>query len=124
MKILELQEEFAAKDLVDGHLILSQMLLAKDPYALLLHGNMVDSSFCNLSLLSQTRDFFTTAHVVSLVAIATNKRGNEHAVHVCKESSMLKHRLYKSSNTESLRDTLLAWSFRQNFMFSSGAINL
>jgi len=60
---------------------------------------------------------FTTTHIISSAAIASDRGGNEHAVRVCKEAGVLKQGLYKAGSMETLCDMWLAWSFQANFMF-------
>jgi hypothetical protein len=60
---------------------------------------------------------FTTEHLLSSAAIATDRGGNERAVNVCKRAGVLQRGLAQNGSTADLDDAWLAWSFQANFMF-------
>jgi hypothetical protein len=60
---------------------------------------------------------FTTEHLLSSAALASDQGGNEQTVNICKRSGILQHGLPQNGSTGDLDNAWLAWNFQANFMY-------
>ena len=114
--IFELQEAFAALDLVDGEILPFSIIFDKG-YRCVLAAYRAGGQECIQPIFARSDRRFMTRETIISASVATDRSGNERGVKLAKKSGFIKRGLTSAGSPERLNYAWLAWSFQTNFMF-------
>jgi hypothetical protein len=116
--LLEVQEEFAKIDKIDGTLLPFTLILDKGYRIIRICWRNGKQECIQPTFAKSDRRFSSNEMLVS-ASIAADRSGNERAVKRCKEAGYLKRGLKANGCPERLNNVWMAWSFQVNFMYDS-----
>ena len=116
--ILERQQKFAEKDLVNGEIKPFCLVMDKG-YRIIRHAWRAGKQTCLQPKFAKSDAQFTTDELNFSGSVAADRSGNERAVRRAKLSSTLRRGLKPNGNPARLNKIWEAWSFQTNFMFGS-----
>ena len=115
--ILQRQEHFAKKDLVNGEYIPFGNILDKG-YRIVRTAFKFGKQTCIQPMFAESDVTFTSNEMNYSASVAADRSGNERAVHLAKLSGSVKRGLYPRSSPAHMNNIWEAWSFQTNFMYA------
>jgi hypothetical protein len=118
-KIFEDQQEFAARDLVNGVLVPFINIFDKG-YRLILQAAKAGNQKCLQPYFAESDKRYGSHEVIFSASVAATRSGNERSVRHMKHSWLIKRGAsFQPFDFDLLADLWLAWGFQVNFMYDS-----
>ena len=113
---LQLQQEFALNDLVNGQVLPFTNIYDKGYRAKMIAWKTGKQRVIQPVWASSDRRFGRNETLLTAV-VATDRSGNERAVNVSKRAWFISRGFHPKQSSKQLNEAWLTWSFQSNFMF-------